>query len=274
MSGLEVVVAVANIVAGFGAGLELFRRWKKKRDRRIFCGSSNGSDVETSLDGSGALVQQEYDQDFGRLGRRFAVGDGMYSLPESLLTDTKLKHGKDIGRSQLQSYLITLQQFVIALLSSPLQDQPTTIHLAQLLTSTSTIRGGTISALASQYQRIFSSAPLTPSLSTITERARRDESYFPAAAAQQRTGTVTPAVAVTNLSCHSCKFGHANFPPMGRTDYSNPPDTSHLDVADAFLAVRRYKPRYKALTAPLDCTFVKRRTAQVKIRGRFFARAW
>ena len=68
MSGLEVVVAVANIMSGFGADLELFRRWKKKRDRRIFGGSSSGSDIETSLDGSGALVQQEYDQDFGRLG--------------------------------------------------------------------------------------------------------------------------------------------------------------------------------------------------------------
>jgi hypothetical protein len=72
MSGLEIVVAVANIVAGFGTGFELFRRWKKRRALQ-----SDGSNVETSLNTSGSLVQSEYDSDFARLGPRFAIGDGM-----------------------------------------------------------------------------------------------------------------------------------------------------------------------------------------------------
>ena len=37
--------------------------------------------LENSLSQGAVAVRTEYDRDFARLGERFAVGDGMYSIP-------------------------------------------------------------------------------------------------------------------------------------------------------------------------------------------------
>ncbi|KAK4188104.1 hypothetical protein QBC35DRAFT_211136 [Podospora australis] len=112
MSGLEIAAAVTTIVSGFRSGIQLFRDWREKKKSRKAVEES--VDVESSLDKSGSVVQKEHEEDFRRLGQQFAIGD-------------------DIGRLSLQSYVITLQQSVIAVLGSALDGKPIDVHLAQLL---------------------------------------------------------------------------------------------------------------------------------------------
>ena len=74
MSGLEVVALVAGIVSAFAGSASLFREWREKRKERK--SQAQNANLQRSLTSGGSQVQGEYDQDFARLGRRFAVGDG------------------------------------------------------------------------------------------------------------------------------------------------------------------------------------------------------
>lgn len=75
MSGIEVVAAVAGIVSAFQAPVSLYKSWRDKRDQRKK--ESQNQALEHSLCSGATTVQTEYDRDFARLGRPFAVGDGM-----------------------------------------------------------------------------------------------------------------------------------------------------------------------------------------------------
>lgn len=72
----------------------------------------------------------------------------------------------DIGRMQLMSYVITLQQSIIALLSDATQEEPTNLNLAALLTTSNDIRAGCVRALVDQYQRMTAAAPVLPNSSS------------------------------------------------------------------------------------------------------------
>jgi hypothetical protein len=76
MSGLEIVAGVAAIVGAFNGSVTLYRSWRDKRRERLE--NAQNQNLERSLRIGGATVQREYDTHFARLGRQFAVGDGMY----------------------------------------------------------------------------------------------------------------------------------------------------------------------------------------------------
>jgi hypothetical protein len=70
MLGLEAV----GIVYAFTGATKLLIEWKTKRRERNK--KTQNVELQASLTLGGAQVQNEYDQDFARLGRLFAVGDG------------------------------------------------------------------------------------------------------------------------------------------------------------------------------------------------------
>ena len=79
MSGLEIAVGVAGIVSAFISGVTLFRDWRKERRERkedAIAKIPQAYEVENSLVLGHTQVQSRYDQDFARLGRMFARGDG------------------------------------------------------------------------------------------------------------------------------------------------------------------------------------------------------
>ena len=75
MSGLEVIAAVTGIISAFTASVKMFQDWREKKKQRKR--DSQNAELALSLASGGRAVQQEYDQHFARLGRRFAMGDGI-----------------------------------------------------------------------------------------------------------------------------------------------------------------------------------------------------
>jgi hypothetical protein len=74
MSGLEVIAAVTAIIEVFNSSATLFREWsQKRRERREH---RENRKLEQSLIVGSSSVRNEYDPDFARLGRKFAVGEG------------------------------------------------------------------------------------------------------------------------------------------------------------------------------------------------------
>jgi hypothetical protein len=81
MSGLEVVVGIAGICSAFIAASNLFNSWSSKRKlKKLERLKELRRDVRKSLSGSEPTIRGRYDEDFARLGRRFAIGDGKISL--------------------------------------------------------------------------------------------------------------------------------------------------------------------------------------------------
>ena len=77
MSGLEVVGLVAGIVSAYSGAAQLYQNWrneKRERQRKL-----KNEQLRQVVSTSGPQVQHVYDQDFRRLGRRFARGDGKRS---------------------------------------------------------------------------------------------------------------------------------------------------------------------------------------------------
>ena len=74
MIGLVIVVGVAGIVAAFNSCVDLYKKWKHKREDRSK--SPQNQNLERSLTLGGTSVQQEYNTHFARLGQQFARGDG------------------------------------------------------------------------------------------------------------------------------------------------------------------------------------------------------
>lgn len=86
MSGLEIAASVAAIVSAFTGATNLFRSWRSSRRNKARASSSapRDTDVETSLVRGSQRTQQEYDADYARLGRVFAVGDGTHARTHSI----------------------------------------------------------------------------------------------------------------------------------------------------------------------------------------------
>lgn len=78
MFGLEVVGIVASIISAFVSSASLFREWREKRRERRK--NDQNSILQISLSSGSSQIQGEYEQDFSRLGSRFAVGDGRRNL--------------------------------------------------------------------------------------------------------------------------------------------------------------------------------------------------
>lgn len=74
MSGFEAAGIVFGIVSVFTGATKLLVEWKAKRRERNE--KRGNADLLDPLTMCGNQVQNEYDQDFARLGHVFAVGDG------------------------------------------------------------------------------------------------------------------------------------------------------------------------------------------------------
>ncbi|CAM1507515.1 Fc.00g071560.m01.CDS01 [Cosmosporella sp. VM-42] len=141
MSGFEIIAVVggvAAIISGFHASVELVRTLRKKRKlRKLFRGEDEK--VENQLSRCAPPVQEEYDKGYSKLGPVYAKGD-------------------DIGRSQLQTELITLQQSVILLLQNALSE--TAIDITPLTGTSITVQRNVITALIQQFQRLSVAEPI------------------------------------------------------------------------------------------------------------------
>ncbi|KAI0016753.1 hypothetical protein F4780DRAFT_665993 [Xylariomycetidae sp. FL0641] len=94
-------------------------------------------DLGYSLERSGALIQRQYDEGVGQLGRRYAVGD-------------------TITENQLQAQIIALQQTVINVLQEALANDRTISRadMQRLMLASQAAREGSLDALRQQYQRL------------------------------------------------------------------------------------------------------------------------
>ncbi|KAF2791658.1 hypothetical protein K505DRAFT_326689 [Melanomma pulvis-pyrius CBS 109.77] len=103
---------------------------------------SRRDDVGENLGMSGALIQRQYDEGYGRLGRKFAVGD-------------------TLTENQLQAQIIALQQTVIHVLQEALyNDRPLTrADQAKLIAASNAAREGSLDALRQQQLRLGVEAP-------------------------------------------------------------------------------------------------------------------
>lgn len=118
MPVLETIAAVAAIVGCFQAASSFYqtRKGRKEAKKR----AENDESVEKSLSLGRIRSQDEYNRDFARLGRKFAVGDGRTHSTRSGVFVNSLMFAFDtaVGRENLMMELITLQQTVITILSN------------------------------------------------------------------------------------------------------------------------------------------------------------
>ncbi|KAF2501552.1 hypothetical protein BU16DRAFT_522510 [Lophium mytilinum] len=163
------------------------RRHRKDRDY-------NYDSDEESIDTSRSLIEREYERGYHHLRHKFAVGD-------------------IIAQNQLQAQAIVLQKTIItifqesALVYGPAHN-PISHHLARLLDTARAARTGSIEALAQQYQRMLTEAPVLPAVplpptaqahKTLTIRGRpRNDS---------RDSMVTTNTGPTSITTRSAPHG-------------------------------------------------------------------
>ena len=142
-----------------GAG-SLFRNWR--RDRKERQKQEKNEHLEQALVKGSSDVQKTYDDDFRRLGRKFARGDGMTSpISTSPLLANAMAFLVEIGRSALAEQLIKLQGTVISVLTGSTPISALVYPAHDLLSDTSiAVRLRSLSALTDQYQRMSQAAPL------------------------------------------------------------------------------------------------------------------
>lgn len=100
--------------------------------------SKRGSDeLGDNFERSGALIQRQFDEGYGRLGQRFAIGD-------------------TITENQLQAQVISLQQTVITILQDALYNERplTRADMSKIAAATNSAREGSLSALRDAQQRL------------------------------------------------------------------------------------------------------------------------
>ncbi|KAF2711318.1 hypothetical protein K504DRAFT_427599 [Pleomassaria siparia CBS 279.74] len=97
----------------------------------------DGDDVGDNLGMAGVMIQRQYEEGYGRLGRRFAIGD----------TQTE---------NQLQAQIIALQQTVIHILQDALyHERPLTrSDQAKIIAASNSAREGSLNALRQQQLRL------------------------------------------------------------------------------------------------------------------------
>jgi hypothetical protein len=77
MAGLEVLAAVAGIIAVFNGSTTTFQEWVEENNRRET--EEQNQKLARSLMSGTTEIQDEYDAHFSRLGPKFSSGDGVQS---------------------------------------------------------------------------------------------------------------------------------------------------------------------------------------------------
>ena len=73
MSGPEVVGIVTGIVSAFTAAVKSFNDWKEKKQERKE--QEDNITLSRSFISGSSDIQKEYDQYFGKVGQKYAIGD-------------------------------------------------------------------------------------------------------------------------------------------------------------------------------------------------------
>ncbi|KAE9375165.1 hypothetical protein N431DRAFT_402497 [Stipitochalara longipes BDJ] len=149
MDPVSIVGLVCAIVSAFTGAASLFKE-RKARKRGRTEKEKSAAALQKSLEIAPPQVQREYDDDFSRIGERFATGD-------------------DIGRNQLSTILIDLQSKMISTLQALLNGGSGSY--SSLLSTSDNSRLATISALSAQFQRLSQEAPIQCSIPAITTRS-------------------------------------------------------------------------------------------------------
>lgn len=76
MSGLEFVALVVRIVSAFSGTASFLRELKNRKKDRSPHRSSSLKTLQNAVNLAPPQIQKEYDQDFAKIGQRFATGDG------------------------------------------------------------------------------------------------------------------------------------------------------------------------------------------------------
>ncbi|KAF2272193.1 uncharacterized protein EI97DRAFT_426868 [Westerdykella ornata] len=120
-------------------------------------------DLGNNFHMSGAMIQRQYDEGYGRLGRRFAMGD-------------------TLTENQLQAQVISLQQAVITVLQDALYNdrQLSRADLSKLIAASNQARDGSLDALRQHQQRLALEAPPPRSLPSTSSSSTRSSSSLSA----------------------------------------------------------------------------------------------
>jgi hypothetical protein len=132
----------------------------QERGQRIqeLQGGRGRDDVGNNLGMSGAMIQRQYDEGYGRMGRKFAQGDSAYTPSRSpQIGDYMLTwYSPALTENQLQAQIIALQQTVIHVLQDALyNDRPLTrADQAKIIAASNSAREGSLNALREQQLRL------------------------------------------------------------------------------------------------------------------------
>lgn len=115
---------------------------RRRRRRRKSVGYEDDEDFRRSAGRSRAMIEREFDENYHRLGQRYAQGD--------VITENKL-----------QAQIITLQQAVINVLQEAMMDGRTLskADIHRLIAAQNMARDGSLEALRGQYDRLLPDEP-------------------------------------------------------------------------------------------------------------------
>ncbi|KAI1367176.1 hypothetical protein F5Y08DRAFT_81593 [Xylaria arbuscula] len=133
MDGVSIAGLVGTILGAIFGGGSILQTWLSERRARKSVAKNLA--LANSLDYGHTQIQNKYNEDFRRLGTPFGRGD-------------------ELSRSQLQTYTIQLQHFVITLLTSTKDTAATVLpHASSLLSKSNSMQSGVLDTLAGLYQR-------------------------------------------------------------------------------------------------------------------------
>jgi hypothetical protein len=165
MSGLEVVALVAGIISAFSGTAAFLQDRKKRKAEQAEAKKTALHNLQLAVTSAPPQIQGEYDRDFGRIGSKFASGDCECTKSCTCTSSIRLltRNLPAIARDQLTGILISMQQNVIQTLQALLvaNSPSATIDYTALLGITDSSRLDSVSALAQQYQRFSTAAPIT-----------------------------------------------------------------------------------------------------------------
>jgi hypothetical protein len=227
MSGLEVVALVVGIVSAFSGTASFLSELKKRKTKTKTRNKPEDLDkLRDAVKLAPPQIQQEYDQDFARIGPEFAAGDCKFTILAFAIAAALLNIQKTaIGKAELTSILINMQQNMIAKLQALLLSTSSNpiIDYTSLFGISDRSKLDCISALAQQYQRFSTAAPIPRNAQSLPQPTDNTPGYCPGALELQR-GTSRISI---NWRCSACEHTMLPWdprPPGGKPKPRNPPE--------------------------------------------------
>lgn len=165
-------------------------------------------DVGNVFERDMTMVQRMYDQGYGRMGNRFAIGDRMWPVQNvrgPILTRAA------IIENQLQAQIISLQQTVISVLQDALYSDRQLSHsdISKLIAASNQAREGSLEALRQAQQRLGGSQ--------VGSRSHRSLSPPRSLPLSQRAPTVVPDGPEQLFCQYALDLQHSQSKPLAAT---------------------------------------------------------